>query len=199
MPDPTKQDSSLKKIEDYYLHKVRQKTTCSGKDLSDIFSVYDKYQDIDFILNVLESATKENIRRNGKCKINSFSYFIPILEDRWKEMSEDKEVGKMEQINISLNQIQERLISLQKKMQKGQESYHYNCNICKDQGFIFKNIDGYEVASKCKCKLKEEILSKSNNSGLGNLFKTRTFETYRTEEDYQRVIKSKAIKFTKEF
>src|SRR5690606_22352416 len=42
-------------------------------------------------------------------------------------------------------------------------------------------------------------LSKSNNSGLGNLFKTRTFETYRTEEDYQRVIKSKAIKFTKEF
>lgn len=90
-------------------------------------------------------------------------------------------------------------MDLQRKMPKGQESHHYNCNICKDQGFIFKNIDGYEVASKCQCKLREEVLSKSNNSGLGDLFKTRTFETYRTEEDYQRVIKSKAIKFTKEF
>ncbi len=84
-------------------------------------------------------------------------------------------------------------------MPKEQVSHHYNCNICKDKGFIFKDINGYEVASKCKCKLKEEILSKSNNSGLGDLFETKTFETYRTEEGYQRIIKSKAIKFTKEF
>lgn len=82
-------------------------------------------------------------------------------------------------------------------MPREQASYH--CNMCKDHGFIFKEVNGYEAASKCKCKLKEEILSKSNNSGLGDLFETRTFETYTSEHDYQRIIKEKAINYTKEF
>lgn len=84
-------------------------------------------------------------------------------------------------------------------MPKGQELPHYNCNICKDKGFIFKEIKGYEIASKCRCKLKEEILSKTNNSGLGGLFQTKTFNNYIVDEEYQRIIKSKAIEYTKAF
>lgn len=79
------------------------------------------------------------------------------------------------------------------------ERASYHCNSCKDQGYIFKEINGYEAASKCKCKLKEEILSKSNNSGLGDLFDTRTFDSYISKENYQRVIKEKAMNYTKEF
>ena len=55
-----------------------------------------------------------------------------------------------------------------------QESHHYNCDTCKDKGFIFGEVNGYEVASKCKCKVKEEIANKANRSGLADLFKTKT-------------------------
>ena len=82
---------------------------------------------------------------------------------------------------------------------EGLELPCYDCNVCKDQGFIFKVIDGYQVASKCKCKIKEEIINKSNNSGLGDLFKTKTFDSYITTKDFQKSMKAKAIRFTKEF
>lgn len=84
-------------------------------------------------------------------------------------------------------------------MPKGLELPHYNCDICNDKGFIFKEIKGYEVASKCKCKLKEEILSKTTNSGLGHLFQNKTFDNYLVSEEYQRVIKSKALEYTTGF
>ena len=55
------------------------------------------------------------------------------------------------------------------------------------------------MASKCKCKIKEEMLSKSSNSGLEELFDIRTFEAYEVEDGFQRAMKSKAIEYTKEF
>lgn len=90
-------------------------------------------------------------------------------------------------------------MNLQKKMPKEQGLSHYDCGICMDEGFIFKEINGYEVASKCKCKLKEEILSKSNNSGLGDLFEIKTFESYEADEDYQKIIKAKAMDYVERF
>src|SRR5699024_10456150 len=101
----------------------------------------------------------------------------------------------MEPITEDLNKIQERLLSLQKKMPKEQESHHYNCDTCKDKGFIFGEVNGYEVASKCKCKVKEEIANKANRSGLADLFKTKTFENYETKENFQKTIKSKAMDY----
>lgn len=84
-------------------------------------------------------------------------------------------------------------------MPKGQESLHYKCNACKDKGFIFKEVNGYEVASKCKCKTKEEILAKANRSGLADLFEEKTFKSYETKENYQKSIKTKAIEYTENF
>ena len=92
--DLTKQDDSLSKIENYYLQEVRKQIMCSSNDRQDMIRVYETYKDIDFILSVLKRATEDNIARNGKCKINSFSYFIPILEDRWEDRT--KGVGKDE-------------------------------------------------------------------------------------------------------
>lgn len=90
-------------------------------------------------------------------------------------------------------------MDFQKTLPKKQGSHHYKCDICKDKGFLFKVINGYEVASKCKCKLREEILSKANNSGLSSLFTTKTFDSYIDKEPYQKTIKSKAIEYTKLF
>lgn len=84
-------------------------------------------------------------------------------------------------------------------MGKGQESPCYKCEKCKDHGFIFKTIDGNEFAYKCECKIKEEMLNKSNNSGLANLFQTKRFSNYTTNRNYQKAIKDKALKYTKDF
>lgn len=80
---------------------------------------------------------------------------------------------------------------------KKQVSYH--CNTCKDKGFIFKDIKDYEVAIKCKCQILKETKNKMNNSGLGDLLETKTFNNYTTEKQYQKVIKDTAIEFTKEY
>lgn len=83
--------------------------------------------------------------------------------------------------------------------QKGRELNHFNCNECKDKGFIFKTVNQYEVAVKCKCQILKEVKSKINNSGLGDLLEIRTFENYETTEIHQKAIKNTAIEYIKEF
>lgn len=74
----------LQRIENYYKQEIRKKNTCSGKDLGDMVYVYEKYnKDIDFILSVMETARNDYVNRYGKLDINSFKYFLPILEERW--------------------------------------------------------------------------------------------------------------------
>ena len=41
--------------------------------------------------------TKANIARNGKCKINSFSYFNSIFEEQWNALHVKKEEVKVKQ------------------------------------------------------------------------------------------------------
>ena len=82
---------------------------------------------------------------------------------------------------------------------KERESNHFNCNECKDIGFIFKTVNQYEVAVKCKCQILKEIKSKMNNSGLGDLLEVKTFDNYIATEIHQKAIKNTAIEYTKEF
>lgn len=89
--DPTKHDAPLRELENYYLTHVRKRTMSSSADLIEMVHAYETYKDLDFILNVIQAATSENIKRNGKCKINSFSYFTPILQERWEEKMKIKE------------------------------------------------------------------------------------------------------------
>lgn len=81
--------------------------------------------------------------------------------------------------------------------QKEQVSYH--CDICQDEGYIFKVVDSYDVAVKCKCQMLKEIKSRMNNSGLGDLLETKTFENYIATEEYQEAIKNTATKYVNEF
>lgn len=92
--DPTKQDSPVQAIENYYLKNIKKRNLCSSKDMVDIVHAYEQYQDLEFILNVLKIATKENKARNGKITINSFKYFLPILEEEWKNNRIKKEGAK---------------------------------------------------------------------------------------------------------
>ena len=75
----------------------------------------------------------------------------------------------------------------------------YHCNICKDQGYIYINDDGYEIAVKCKCEVLKEAQDRLNRSGLGNLLETKTMETYTIKESHQRYIKNMALEYVGEY
>ena len=92
---PTKQASPVEKIEKMYL-KIRNRNMCSSKDMMDIVEVYEKYKDIDFILSTMKTAAEENKARNRRLTINSFSYFIPIFQEKWEKLNLQKEGVKCE-------------------------------------------------------------------------------------------------------
>ena len=83
--------------------------------------------------------------------------------------------------------------------QNGQGLNHFNCNECKDNGYIFKSINNYEVAIKCKCQLLKEVKSKMSNSGMEDLLEVKTFDNYVVDELHQKAIKSTAMEFTNQF
>lgn len=91
----------------------------------------------------------------------------------------------------------EELKKKERTSQNEQASYH--CNICRDQGYIYK-VDGlYEIAIKCKCQTLKEAKQRLEKSGLGDLLETKTLNNYTTLNDYQKYIKETAIKYISEY
>ena len=75
----------------------------------------------------------------------------------------------------------------------------YHCNVCNDQGYIYK-IDGlYEIAVKCKCQTLKEAKQRLEKSGLGDLLETKTLDNYTTVNQHQKHIKETAIKYLAEY
>ncbi len=72
----------------------------------------------------------------------------------------------------------------------------YNCDICKNKGFIAKlDENGYEVNSICKCQKIRATLKRARRSGLGNIITEYTFDKYIDSEDWQKLIKNTAQAF----
>lgn len=91
-----KENVDLQRIENYYKHEVRKKTTCSGKDAGYIAFVYNKYnKDAEFIISVMDKGKQDYIDRYGKLEINSFNYFFSILEEKWEALHAKKEDVKV--------------------------------------------------------------------------------------------------------
>ena len=81
----------------------------------------------------------------------------------------------------------------------------YNCEKCNNSGayyiiekheYILQNGDLYEdeslVAKVCECMKVRESLRMLQESGLTPIMKTHTFESYRTDESWQKEVKEKA-------
>lgn len=80
-----------------------------------------------------------------------------------------------------------------------QEPEYYHCNICKDQGHIYKTDGLYEIAIKCKCQTLKEAKQRLEKSGLGDLLESKTLDNYTTVNAYQKNIKETAIKYLDEY
>ena len=78
----------------------------------------------------------------------------------------------------------------------------YNCNICKNKGYIAKVTDQngyyYETLTHCKCSGIRQSIRRMKKSGLANTIKDCTFEKFETTEQWQNTIKEKAVAFTED-
>ncbi len=72
----------------------------------------------------------------------------------------------------------------------------YNCEKCKNKGFIARlGENGEEIHSECSCKKIRSTLRRARKSGLGDIITQYTFKSYKDTQEWQKTIKSKAEAF----
>lgn len=75
----------------------------------------------------------------------------------------------------------------------------YNCNVCKNKGFIARlDENGYEIHRYCKCQKIRNTLRRAKRSGLGDILSDYTFDKFNALEKWQIDLKNKAQAFCKD-
>jgi len=76
------------------------------------------------------------------------------------------------------------------------EQDDYNCELCKNKGFIVRvDEKGCVVSRFCKCKKIRATLKRARKSGLGDIITDYTFDKFVDTDDWQKLIKSMAKAF----
>ncbi len=73
----------------------------------------------------------------------------------------------------------------------------YDCELCKNKGTVYVVKDGYVVAQECNCMLMRRNIVRIHESGLEELLRRNTLDTYITQENWQKGIKAVALDFLK--
>lgn len=73
----------------------------------------------------------------------------------------------------------------------------YNCELCKNKGYIEKIVDGNEVLAECKCLKVRDTLYRIKKSGLDKQLRQCTFKSFICEEEWQHKVKDAAESFAK--
>ena len=80
----------------------------------------------------------------------------------------------------------------------------YNCDKCKNKGVIYFLKENQLSKQKdftqreCSCMAIRRALRRAKQSGLNNILTDYTFDKYETPEQWQRIIKEKALNFCKD-
>ena len=72
----------------------------------------------------------------------------------------------------------------------------YECNICKDRGFVPTEDDKFD--GYCVCRKIKQARHYLKHSNLEHVIKKYQFENYTTEQEWQNEYKQRAMKFVKE-
>lgn len=73
----------------------------------------------------------------------------------------------------------------------------YDCAECRNKGWISFIEDGFERKHPCRCMKKRETLRLIHESGLSELLRTCTFQSFETAEPFQEHMKRSALEFVK--
>lgn len=72
----------------------------------------------------------------------------------------------------------------------------YNCPKCKNKGYFWIVKDLKPLLVDCECKSVRKVLKDFEGSGISKeMFNHYSFDTYKTDRDYQQVILAKAKKY----
>lgn len=79
----------------------------------------------------------------------------------------------------------------------------YDCRLCRNKGYTFEvieenysgNIYYDELTRRCKCMKIRQSIRRMKQSGLEGTISRCTFEKYEATEEWQKVIKTKAMRF----
>lgn len=78
----------------------------------------------------------------------------------------------------------------------------YNCDACKNKGFIYyvKEENGIpgEWSRPCKCMKTRTTIRRMQRSGLGNVIREKTFDKFRAAAPWQQAIKDAAVAYAKD-
>ena len=70
---------------------------------------------------------------------------------------------------------------VQKLMKESTVKDNYNCPKCRDLGYTFEmGEDNNEIAVPCQCLSKKRAVENLKKCGLSDVFKKKTFESYKT-------------------
>lgn len=79
------------------------------------------------------------------------------------------------------------------------ETDGYNCERCKNKGYIaeprFVKGAWYEIHCECECQKARKAILRIMKSGLKETLRDCTFKKFETEEKWQETLKSKAIEY----
>ncbi len=73
----------------------------------------------------------------------------------------------------------------------------YDCRECHNKGYITVKINGRCAERECKCVNIRNALNQVKWSGLGDIFRSCTFKTFECREQWQGLVKDKALEFLK--
>lgn len=78
----------------------------------------------------------------------------------------------------------------------------YNCNICKNKGYVFKVVEYADgsfshVCADCKCAEIRRSIMRMKRSGLKDIIKDYTFDKFDAVEPWQKALKSAATDYAK--
>lgn len=80
----------------------------------------------------------------------------------------------------------------------------YNCDLCKNKGYIAcvdycEQFNYYaETLKQCKCMRARNAIRRLNKSGLKDVMKKWTFDSYQTPDAWQQTVKAAAMRFCRD-
>ena len=79
------------------------------------------------------------------------------------------------------------------------EPVKYDCPKCEDRGYTFEIKDGYEVAVPCSCLEKRQSIEKMERSGLSEVFRQKTINSFIDDKEWQIKAKNEVIRYINDF
>lgn len=79
------------------------------------------------------------------------------------------------------------------------EPAKYDCPKCEDRGYVFEIQDGYEVAVPCSCLQKRQSIEKLTLSGLTEVFRQKTINSFNADKEWQIKAKNDVIRYIDDF